>query len=117
MATISSHVLNSVDGTHAGGVRVDCSRLADDGSAHQVFTVVSTEGGRISADIAVNAAHIGSVYELEFHLGDYFEANGLSEENRIVNTAVFRIKITDPDTAFHIPVIASPHGYSVWWSK
>ena len=29
---------------------------------------------------------------------------------------VFRLRLSDPDARYHVPLIASPHGYSVWWS-
>ena len=55
MATISSHVLNSVDGTHAGGVRVQCWRILDSGARESVFDVRSGEDGRIGATVDVDA--------------------------------------------------------------
>lgn len=41
MATISSHVLDAVNGTHAGGVRVECRRLGDEGRTEPVSRIAS----------------------------------------------------------------------------
>ena len=114
MATISSHILNGVHGTHAGGVRVEGYKRFDDGTVELVFSITSGADGRITADIDVTDPN--QEYELVFHTGEYFDQEGLAEESRIIPSTVFRIKLSDPEQRFHIPVIASPHGYSVWWS-
>ena len=33
-----------------------------------------------------------------------------------LSSFVFRLRLPDPDARYHVPVIVSPHGYSVWWS-
>jgi 5-hydroxyisourate hydrolase len=30
---------------------------------------------------------------------------------------VLRFAMPDPASRYHMPVILSPHGYSVWWSS
>ena len=116
MATISSHVLDAVNGTHAGGVRVDCHRIGDDGRAEPVFSVESGADGRIATTVEVDGADTGRVYELGFHIGEYFDREGFAEQARIMPGVVFRLRLPDPDARYHVPLIASPHGYSVWWS-
>ena len=117
MATITSHVLNAVNGTHAGGVRVDCRRIGDDGRAEPVFSVESGADGRITGAVDVDGADEGRVYELVFHTGEYFDREGLVEQARIMPEVVFRLRLPDPEARYHVPVIVSPHGYSVWWSS
>lgn len=116
MATLSSHVLDAVNGTHAGGVRVDCHRIGDDGRGEPVFSVESGADGRIAATVEVDGADEGRVYELRFHTGEYFDGEGLVEQARIMPVVVFRLRLPDPDARYHVPLIVSPHGYSVWWS-
>ena len=116
MATISSHVLDAVNGTHAGGVRVDCHRIGDDGRAEPVFSVESGADGRIATIVEVDGADTGRVYELGFHIGEYFDRERFAEQARIMPVVVFRLRLPDPDARYHVPLIASPHGYSVWWS-
>ena len=116
MATISSHVLNAVNGTHAGGVRVECRRIGDDGRVEPVFSVESGEDGRIACTADVDGTDAGRVYELVFHTGAYFDGEGLAQQARIMPEIVFRLRLPDPDARYHVPVIVSPHGYSVWWS-
>ena len=115
MARISSHVLNAIDGTHGIGVRVECMRL-DGAERVPVFDVESSEDGRIAAEFELQPEHVGQVHELVFHLGEYFDRIGLAEQARIMPTVVFRLALPEPEGRYHIPVVASTHGYSVWWS-
>ena len=116
MATITSHVLDAVSGTHACGVRVDFRRIGDDDRAEPVFSVESGADGRIVGTAEVDGADEGRVYELIFHTGGYFDREGLVEQARIMPEVVFRLRLPDPEARYHVPVIVSPHGYSVWWS-
>ena len=116
MATITSHVLNAVNGTHAGGVQVECRRVGDDGRIEPVFSLESGEDGRIAGTADVDGTDEGRVYELVFHTGEYFDREGLVEQARIMPEVVFRMRLPDPDARYHVPVIVSPHGYSTWWS-
>ena len=116
MATITSHVLDAVNGTHAGGVRVECRRIGDDGGVEPVFSVESGEDGRIAGAVDVDGTDEGQVYELVFHTGEYFDGEGLAEPARIMPEIVFPLRLPDPGARYHVPVIVTPHGYSVWWS-
>ena len=116
MATITSHVLNAVNGTHAGGVRVECRRIGDGGRVEPVFSVESGADGRIAGTVDTDGAGGSEVYELVFHTGEFFDREGLAERARIVPAVVFRLTLPDPDARYHVPLIVSPHGYSAWWS-
>ena len=39
------------------------------------------------------------------------------EEERIVSEIVIKFKMSDPKKKYHLPIIISPNGYSIWWSK
>ena len=50
MATISSHLLNSVDGTHANGIKVTIYQINSSGEKKIFFETETDEGGRILKD-------------------------------------------------------------------
>ena len=114
MPTISTHVLNSVDGSHAAGVKVECLGYASSGSCAVLFSGLTDEGGRLTADISLREAHFDSI-ALEFHSGDYFAARGLGAD-ALVRSVQFRIALQPGEGRHHLPVIAAPHGCSAWWS-
>ena len=117
MAVISSHVLDAVKGISAVGIRIELFRLYDANPSQRLFETHSDSEGRISESVAVVGNPADAVYELVFHTGDYFPVTVISEESRHnVQSVVVRISMPDPDARYHIPVVLSPHSYTVWWS-
>ncbi|MEM7029390.1 MAG: hydroxyisourate hydrolase [Chloroflexota bacterium] len=117
MATISSHVLDSIVGDHARHIRVACFRLIGETGKQKVFDVIANEDGRITEQVDVDNDPGNVSYELVFHSADYFKAQPATPEARqIMDTVVVRISIPEPQAKIHIPVVLSPHAYTVWWS-
>ena len=82
MATISSHVLDSITGHSAQGVRVTCCRYSTDSVNQTVFEVTANDGGRIAAEINIQSDQPCTRYELFFYSGDFFRKhNPASLEN------------------------------------
>ncbi len=117
MATISSHVLDSVIGTHAGGIRVECRYLAEEKSPQLVFDKIATDEGRISETIDCEPWGENPEVELIFHSAAYYESMSLPDDGyQIMERIVVRISLPDPVGKYHLPIMLSPHSYSVWWS-
>jgi 5-hydroxyisourate hydrolase len=97
--SLTTHVLDTVNGCGAAGMRVDVRR-----DEKFVGTSVLDEGGRASLQAALSTG----VYELLFHAGTY------------LGTAVFydvipvRFIVTDPAQHCHVPLILSAYGYSTY---
>jgi 5-hydroxyisourate hydrolase len=118
MATLSTHTLNSVDGTHAGHVGVSLARIAPDGTRIAVFSKSTDAGGRLSERIDATQIDVRADYELVFQTGAYFATRGLALQGlRIQKEVVVRFCIPDPDAAYHMPLVMAPNGYSVWLSS
>ena len=115
MATLTTHTLNSVDGTHAGLVGVYLFRVTPDGTRLTVFEAATDAGGRLSQRIAPAEVNSTADYELVFQTGDYFATRGLPLTGlRIHKEVVIRFCMPDPDAAYHMPLVMAPNGYSVW---
>jgi 5-hydroxyisourate hydrolase len=115
MATVSSHFLNGVDGTHAAHVGVKLVHLSGDGARQIVFTAHSDDGGRFSHEVETTA---GDSYELVIASGAYFQQQSLPRDKaQILEEIVIRFSMPDPVARYHIPVIMSPNSYSCWWSS
>ena len=111
MATISSHLLNSVDGTHANGVKVTIYQINSFGEKKIFFETETDEGGRILKDFELSNDDCICEYEMVCKTADYFS------EKKVVSEIIVKFKMEDPKKKYHLPIIISPNGYSIWWSK
>lgn len=113
MATLTTHLLNGVDGTHASGVLV---QLLDKTFGKIVFQTETETGGRLSHEIKAETISSQSSYELVFDLNSYWSNRDL-ESPASITEIVLRFRMEDPKGSYHMPVIISPHGYSTWKSS
>ena len=111
MATISSHLLNSVDGTHANGIKVTIYQIDFSGEKKIFFETETDEGGRILKDFELSNNDCECEYEMVCKTADYFS------EKKVVSEIIIKFKMEDPKKKYHLPIIISPNGYSIWWSK
>ena len=111
MATISSHLLNSVDGTHANGIKVTIYQINSSGEKKIFFETETDEGGRILKDFELSNNDCVCEYEMVCKTADYFS------EKKIVSEIIIKFKMEDPKKKYHLPIIISPNGYSIWWSQ
>lgn len=111
MAVISSHILNSVDGTHCADIR---TRLVGCKSGVILFDCKSDKGGRIKQTVE-GSKLIDERYDLVFETGEYWA--GQSVKGRaVIDPIVLRFSIDEPEGLYHMPIILSPHGYATWKS-
>ena len=97
MATLTTHTLNSVDGTHAGQVGVSLFRVTPDGTRLTVFEAATDAGGRLTQRIPPADVDSTADYELVFQTGAYFATRGLPLTGlRIQKEVVIRFCMPDP---------------------
>ena len=118
MAIVTTHTLNSVDGTHAAGIGVTLLRIGTEGQRNIVFERETDAGGRLSQTVDVVSGCAGCEYELVFRTGAYFDKQPLPAPGRqILKNIVIRFSMPDPTSNYHIPLMIAPNSYSVWWSS
>ena len=110
MATLSSHLLNSVNGTHANNVDVIIYQIKSNGEKKVFYETKTDSGGRLLKEFKLNDEDCKSEYEMICKTGNYFS------EKKIVSEISVKFKMPDPNKKYHIPIIISPNGYSIWWS-
>ncbi|WP_035898192.1 5-hydroxyisourate hydrolase [Labrenzia sp. DG1229] len=115
MAVVTSHALNSVDGSHAEGIAVRLTRLGSERLS--LFATCTDASGRVSESVEMRDADATSVYQLVFDTTPYWaERIGSRPVSGFIEQIVLRFQMPDPAGTYHMPVILSPHGYSVWLS-
>ena len=111
MAIFSTHLLNSVNGTHAANVKIIIYRIHED--KRNIFIEGETDNsGRMQNEFELTKEDCESDYDMIINSGKYFR-----NASEIINSISVKFKMKDPHKKYHIPLIISPNGYSIWWSK
>ena len=114
MARLSTHVLDTSRGMPAAGIPVELHFVAD-GQRRLLATSITNADGRTDAPLlAVERLEVG-VYELTFHTSEYFSRSGAPvTEPPFLDEIVVRVGIADAAGHYHVPLLLSPYGYSVY---
>ena len=115
MAIISSHTLNGMNGTHAGGVPV---RLINITKTSEIFSTSIDSHGRLEEKVDLSLTDATDKFELIFDTGVYWNSFGLSSsDNQIISEVVLRFSMPNKNARYHMPLILSPNSYSTWSSQ
>jgi len=118
MPIISSHVLDSLTGRDAAGIRVRCQRLAPAVQPQMVAEASADDDGRIAIEVDTAADAPGTRYEVVFFSGEYFAAGQRNDEiSSLINEVVVRLDLSTVSHRCHVPMMIAPHNHSVWWSR
>jgi len=114
MGRITTHVLDTMRGQPAVGVRLTLYRRS--GEEQPVIASVMTNGdGRLDEPLVEGNALTVGEYELVFAIGEYFRAEGVeSPDQPFFHEAVVRFTIDDPADDYHIPLLASPFSWTTY---
>ena len=111
MAIFSTHLLNSIDGTHASDVEIIIHKVNNKNKV--VFLEDKTDSsGRMLKEFELTKEDCESDYEMIIYTGNYFNYS-----SEIVNEISIKFNMKDPQKKYHMPLIISPNGYSIWWSN
>lgn len=114
MTRLSTHVLDTMHGRPAGGMRILLYRLDGDGRA-LLKEIHTNEDGRCSSPLLEGDAHQTGRYELVFHAGRYFQARGVHlPEPWFVDEVVVRFGLAHADENYHVPLLVSPWAWSTY---
>ena len=118
MAIISTHTLNSVDGSHAGNIRLAILRIGGAGQRETILTGETDEGGRFVRELPETEIDPDADYEMVLQVGAYFDPQGLNSANgRNLTEVVMRFKMPDATGRYHMPFMLAPNSYSVWMAR
>lgn len=114
MAGLSTHVLDTANGRPAAGVKIEVSVL-EDGQAPRLLTAAVTNAdGRTDALLVAPADLKAGIYELVFHIGDYFSPGGKDGGPAYLTTVPIRIGVADPAAHYHVALLVSPWSYTTY---
>ncbi len=111
---LTTHVLDTMSGEPGAGIAVELFRL--DGERQERLARVSTNAdGRAPAPLLEGPRLRPGVYELRFHVGDYFRAHRVAlPEPAFLDLVPIRFGVADAARHYHVPLLISPFGYSTY---
>jgi 5-hydroxyisourate hydrolase len=113
MGRLTTHVLDTAHGRPGAGILIELYRL--DPARNRIIQAKTNAEGRCEGPLLEGPAMVPGTYELVFHAGDYFAAQGIAlPRPRFLDEVIIRFGIADPATHYHVPLLISPYGYSTY---
>ena len=114
MGKLTTHVLDTAQGKPGANLLVELFRL-EGGARSKLAQHRTNADGRCDAPLLEGATLSVGAYELDFHLGDYFAAQGVAQPTpRFLDVVTLRFGIADASAHYHVPLLASPWSYSTY---
>lgn len=114
MGRLTTHILDTATGKPAAHVNITLFAVKSGGN-RQITTAVTNDDGRVDDAILDGDGFEAGVYELVFHLGPYFDAQGLDLPSpKFLNDVVLRFGIAETGQHYHVPLLVSPYCYSTY---
>ena len=111
MPSVSTHVLNSENGTHVSGLTVTLTHVQSDGIRKIIFSNKTDTGGRLVENFDFPLIN-EEFFEIEFKLSDIH----IKKKGIYCSDIIFGVSFSSENEKFHIPIIVSQNGASSWWS-
>ncbi|MFC4454459.1 hydroxyisourate hydrolase [Deinococcus sonorensis] len=112
--SLSTHVLDTAQGRPAAGLRLELYRLDGELRENLASAVTNRDGRTDRPLLAADEAQPG-VYELVFHVAEYFQAQGVAlPQVPFLDTVPLRFGIADAAAHYHVPLLVSPWSYSTY---
>ena len=111
---LSTHVLDTVSGRPAAGVRVVLTELGASAEGLLKDAITNADGRTDEPLFAGAPLRIGT-YQIAFHIGAYFAAQGMATASPpFLDVVPVRFAIAEPEGHYHVPLLASPWSYSTY---
>lgn len=114
MARFSTHVLDTSRGRPGVGIPVELHLLVN-GQRRLLATSVTNADGRTDEPLVAGERLDVGVYELTFRVRDYLARSGATlTDPAFLDEIVVRVGVAQPDGHYHVPLLLSAYGYSVY---
>ena len=114
---LSTHVLDTMHGTPAAGMRVSLYTTGGaEGQAHRVASLVLNADGRNPDGLLYDSQSLKvGTYRLVFEVAAYFTARGVDlPDPPFLNQVSLDFGVADLTQHYHVPLLVSPWSYSTY---
>ena len=114
MGKLSTHVLDTLHGRPAAGVRIELHAHGTNGTT-LVVNARTNADGRADRPLLEGDAVKRGRYRLVFHVGDYYRAAGVRlPEPAFVDVVTIDFGIAEDGGSYHVPLVCTPYAYSTY---
>lgn len=113
---LTTHVLDTAQGKPAAGMAIALWSIdPTTGAKTHLKTVTTNQDGRTDGPLLADGEFQVGVYELVFHVGDYFAPDpALGPKPAFLNQVPIQFGIADAIAHYHVPLLVSPWAYSTY---
>ena len=114
MGRLTTHVLDLMSGAPAGGMTIELAAI--DGSVRRpVVKTTTNRDGRCDAALLEGERFTAGVWQLEFHVAEYFKARGEQlAKPPFLDVVTVCFGVASPEQNHHIPLLVTPWSYSTY---
>lgn len=105
MSALTTHVLDTMRGCPAAGMKIELWSLD---KKVLLKTVETNKDGRTEAPLLEGSSMAAGNYELIFFVGDYFG------EKKFLDRVPVRFAVSDSNAKYHVPLLVSPWSYTTY---
>jgi 5-hydroxyisourate hydrolase len=111
---LTTHMLDTVSGKPAEGVRIDFAAL--EGDAYRLVRTVHTNAdGRNAEPLLTPETMKTGQFQLTFYIAEYFTRLGsVLPDPPFLDRAVIQFGMADATSHYHVPLLASPWSYTTY---
>jgi 5-hydroxyisourate hydrolase len=111
---LTTHVLDNSRGAPGAGIVIQLFEVVDN-HRQLVLSTKTNADGRCDAPLLSGDAFKVGVYELDFHAGAYFLAQGVVlPQPPFIDVVTLRFGIADATAHYHVPLLVTPWAYSTY---
>ena len=115
MGRLTTHVLDTVQGKPAAGMKIELWELDPAGERTLLVDVYTNDDGRTGGPLLEGDSFAAGTYELVFLVGDYFARQDIATSDPpFLDRVPVRFTIAASDAHYHIPLLVSPWAYSTY---
>lgn len=120
MGRLSTHVLDTVRGCPAAGMRIEFLEAEATGGWVHLAELRTNSDGRTDQPLLSGAAFRTGRFQLRFHVAEYYreQGSGLAAQHLaeppFLDVVPVHFGIAEPDGHYHVPLLCSPYAYSTY---
>lgn len=113
--SLSTHVLDTVQGGPAKGMKIELWRLVSQANRKLVCEMKTNSDGRVDTPLLTEEESEPGEYELVFYTADYFREQGVKlHAPPFLDKIPIRFGIADHNSHYHVPLLVTPWSYSTY---